>query len=146
MAVSLIVAVFYALAVELLLDFVLRSDILVLAAAPAVSIMATHALLAVGGRGLSSSTTNVYVRAFHERHPRIPIGELPLKLLAGLATIGRRRSCGAGGSVDLHGLDPGIVRPQEAVEILQTGRGSHTPDGWSSRGCVRRVQDSGHRA
>lgn len=94
-AVSLIVAVFYTLAVEFLLAFVLRSNIFVLAAAPAVSIMATHALLEIGGRGLSSSTTNVYVRAFHERHPRIPIGELPRKLLAGLATIG------GGGAVGL---------------------------------------------
>ena len=38
--------------------------------------------------GASASTSDEYMRAFHERQPSIPLREVPGKLLAGISTIG----------------------------------------------------------
>ena len=96
-AVALLVAVFKALALGVFFDHLLKTDIWILAVAPVAGIVLARALLLIGGSDTSSSTSDEYIRAFHERHPRIPIGELPIKLLAGIATIG------SGGAVGLEG-------------------------------------------
>ena len=62
-----------------------------------LGIAASKLLLRTVGGGTSGSTSDEYVRAFHERHPTIPIRYLPAKLLAGIATIG------GGGAVGLEG-------------------------------------------
>ena len=68
-----------------------------LALAPVLGIVASKLVLRTVGGGTSGSTSDEYVRAFHERHPTIAFRFLPAKLLAGVATIG------SGGAVGLEG-------------------------------------------
>ncbi len=95
--VGLLVAVFEQLTVELLLERLLEGPLWWQAVAPVVGLALALAILAYIGNGANSSTSDEYVRAFHERHPRLPLAHLPAKLLAGMATIG------FGGSVGLEG-------------------------------------------
>ncbi len=95
--VGLLVAGFEQLTVEVLLEQLLDGPLWWQAAAPAVGLIAAVAILRYLGRGATPSTSDEYVRAFHERHPRLPLSQLPAKLLAGVATIG------LGGSVGLEG-------------------------------------------
>ena len=95
--VGLLVAGFEQLTVEVLLERLLDGPLWWQAAAPAVGLLAAVAILRYLGRGASPSTSDEYVRAFHERHPQLPLSQLPAKLLAGVATIG------LGGSVGLEG-------------------------------------------
>ncbi len=95
--VALVVAGFEILALGMLLERLLRQNIVVLAAAPVVGIAAARALLLLGGRETTGSTSDEYIRAFHERHPLIPMRQLPAKLLAGATTIG------CGGAMGLEG-------------------------------------------
>lgn len=95
--VAVVVALFEALTQPVLLDWLLEQDLAVLVAAPLVGIAVAQVLLRTVGRGADVSTSDEYIRAFHERHPRIPIGELPGKLLAGVSTIGM------GGAMGLEG-------------------------------------------
>ncbi len=95
--VGLLVAGFEQLTVEVLLERILHGPLWWQAAAPAVGLFAAVAILRYVGRGATPSTSDEYVRAFHERHPRLPLSQLPAKLLAGMATIG------LGGSVGLEG-------------------------------------------
>lgn len=95
--VATIVAGFEMLASDLLLDWLLEQELWVLALAPVIGITAAKVILRFLGRNTSGSTSDEYIRAFHERQPRIPISELPGKLLAGVATIG------AGGAMGLEG-------------------------------------------
>lgn len=95
--VGLLVAGFEQLTVEVLLKRLLEGPLWWQAAAPAVGLFGAVAILRYLGRGATPSTSDEYVRAFHERHPRLPLSQLPAKLLAGVATIG------LGGSVGLEG-------------------------------------------
>ena len=95
--VGLLVAGFEQLTVEVLLESLLEGPLWWQAAAPAVGLFAAVVILRYVGRGTTPSTSDEYVRAFHERHPRLPLSQLPAKLLAGVATIG------LGGSVGLEG-------------------------------------------
>ncbi|MCY4422981.1 MAG: chloride channel protein [Acidimicrobiaceae bacterium] len=95
--VALLVAAFETLALHVVLERVLEQHLAVLALAPMVGIVASKLVLRVVGGGTSGSTSDEYVRAFHERQPSIPIRYLPAKLLAGIATIG------SGGAVGLEG-------------------------------------------
>ena len=95
--VGLLVAVFEQLTVEVLLERLLEGPLWWQASAPFVGLVAAVGILRYIGRGATPSTSDEYVRAFHERHPRLPLSQLPAKLLAGVATIG------LGGSVGLEG-------------------------------------------
>lgn len=95
--VALVVAAFESLALLVLLENLTDEHIVVLAVAPVIGILVARALLLLGGRNTSVYTSDEYIRAFHERHPRIPLRELPAKLLAGIATIG------GGGALGLEG-------------------------------------------
>ena len=95
--VALVVAAFETVALHIVLERVLDQNLAVLALAPVVGIAASKLLLRTVGGGTSGSTSDEYVRAFHERQPSIPIRYLPAKLLAGVATIG------GGGAVGLEG-------------------------------------------
>ncbi len=95
--VALVVAAFETVALHMVLERVLEQHLVVLALAPVVGIVASKLLLRTVGGGTSGSTSDEYVRAFHDRHPSIPIRFLPAKLLAGIATIG------SGGAVGLEG-------------------------------------------
>lgn len=95
--VGLLVAGFEQLTVEVLLKRLLDGPLWWQAAAPAVGLTTAFAILHYFGRGATPSTSDEYVRAFHERHPRLPLSQLPAKLMAGVATIG------LGGSMGLEG-------------------------------------------
>ncbi len=95
--VGILVAGFEQLTVEILLERLLAAPLWWQAVAPGVGLVAAVVILRFVGRGATPSTSDEYVRAFHERHPRLPVSQLPAKLLAGVATIG------LGGSVGLEG-------------------------------------------
>ena len=95
--VALVVAAFETLALHIVLERVLEQHLAVLALAPVLGIAASKLVLRTVGGGTSGSTSDEYVRAFHERHPSIGFRFLPAKLLAGVATIG------SGGAVGLEG-------------------------------------------
>ena len=128
--VGLLVAVFEQLTVEVLLERLLEGPVWWQAAAPAVGLFAAAAILRYVGRGATSSTSDEYVRAFHERHPRLPLSQLPAKLLAGVATIGLGGSVGlegpsvyAGAAVghSTQGLFGRWLRREEAKMLLTAG-------------------------
>ena len=95
--VALIVAAFETLALHIVFERVLEQNLAVLVLAPVAGIVLSKLVLRTVGGGASSSTSDEYIRAFHERQPSIPIRYLPAKLLAGIATIG------GGGAVGLEG-------------------------------------------
>ena len=92
-----VVALFETLTESVLLHWLFDQSLIVLVTAPVVGILAANGLLRWVGRGANGSTSDEYIRAFHERHPRLPILQLPGKLLAGVATIGM------GGAVGMEG-------------------------------------------
>ncbi len=95
--VGVIVAGFDQLTVEILLEEVAHQPLWFKAAAPFLGLTAATLILRSVGHGATPSTSDEYVRAFHERVPNLPLRELPAKLLAGVATIG------GGGAVGLEG-------------------------------------------
>ncbi len=128
--VALIVAGFETLADRVVLERVLDAPLAVLAVAPVVGIITARVVLRVVGRGASGSTSDEYIRAFHERRPRIPIRELPAKLLAGVATIGGGGAVGLEGPSIYTGSSLGLVlheklgrffRREEARILLTAG-------------------------
>ena len=95
--VAVLVAAFETVALHIVFERVLEQPLAVLALAPVLGIAVSKLVLRVVGGGTSGATSDEYTRAFHERHPSIPIRYLPAKLLAGIATIG------SGGAVGLEG-------------------------------------------
>jgi CIC family chloride channel protein len=95
--VAMVVALFDAIAVEVVYDWLLSQRLTLQVVAPAVgSVMAILILRHLAFRS-TSSTSDEYLRAFHDRNPSLPIREVPGKLLAGVATIG------LGGAVGVEG-------------------------------------------
>ena len=109
--VGLLVAAFDYVTVELLLEEVVHWPLAAKAAAPFVGLVVAAGILHVGGT--NSSTSDEYVRAFHERSPDLPLRHLPAKLLAGVATIG------SGGSVGLEG--PAVYAGATIGQAVQDG-------------------------
>ena len=128
--VGLLVAGVEQLTVEVLLERLLDGPLWWQAAAPAIGLFAAVAILRYIGRGATPSTSDEYVRAFHERHPRLPLSQLPAKLLAGVATIGLGGSMGlegpsvyAGATVghSTQGVFGRWLRREEAKMLLTAG-------------------------
>ena len=95
--VALVVAVFDAMTVEVVAHWLTEQDLGVQAVAPFIGALLATLILRHLAFGASASTSDEYVRAFHQRHPSIPLREAPGKLLAGVSTIG------LGGAVGLEG-------------------------------------------
>ena len=95
--VALVVALFDAISVEVVGHWLAEQELSVQAAAPFVGAVLATLILRHLAFGASASTSDEYVRAFHERQPSIPLREVPGKLLAGISTIG------LGGAVGLEG-------------------------------------------
>jgi len=95
--VAVVVAVFDAVAVEVVYHWVRDQDLAWQAAGPLVGAVLAVGILRWLAFGASASTSDEFVRAFHDRNPSIPLREVPGKLLAGIATIGM------GGAVGLEG-------------------------------------------
>ena len=125
-----VVALFETLTESVLLHWLFDQSLVVLVTAPVVGILAANGLLRWVGRGASGSTSDEYIRAFHERHPRLPIFQLPGKLLAGVATIGMGGAVGmegpsiyAGSSIGLwvHEKTGSLLRQDNARLLLTAG-------------------------
>jgi CIC family chloride channel protein len=96
--VGLIVAAFERITVDWLLDELAHRPLWQQAAAPIIGLILSSILLRViGGPDTTNSTSDEYIKAFHERSPNLPWRDLPAKLLAGASTIG------FGGAVGLEG-------------------------------------------
>jgi CIC family chloride channel protein len=96
--VGLLVAVFEQVTVEWLLEELATRPLWQQALAPIIGLTLSSVILrVVGGRGTTNSTSDEYIKAFHDRHPKLPWRHLPAKLMAGAATIG------FGGAVGLEG-------------------------------------------
>ncbi len=128
--VGLLVAGFEQLTVEVLLERLLEGPLWWQAAAPFVGLVAAVGILRLLGGNATSSTSDEYVRAFHERSPKLPITQLPAKLLAGVTTIGLGGSVGlegpsvyAGATVghSTQGLFGRWLRREEAKMLLTAG-------------------------
>ncbi len=97
-SVGLVVAGFEQLTENILLDYLFSLPLWQQSLAPLLGLaLSAFILRYLGGKSASSSTSDEYVKTFHERTPRLPLRELPAKLLAGASTIG------FGGSVGLEG-------------------------------------------
>jgi CIC family chloride channel protein len=81
-----------------------------LALAPGVGlVLATLVLRITRSRG--PETAEEYIRVYHDRRARLPLSELPAKLLAGIATIG------LGGSMGLEG--PSLLTGGTLGDVVQ---------------------------
>ncbi|MCB0996632.1 MAG: chloride channel protein [Acidimicrobiales bacterium] len=109
--VGAVVAGFEELTVRILLDTLHDRPLWEQALAPAVGLVVAAAILRWFGPRASTSTSDEYIRAFHERHGRIPLRQLPAKLLAGAASIG------SGGALGLEG--PSIYAGANIGQNLQ---------------------------
>lgn len=97
-SVGLLVAGFEQLTEKILLGELFSLPLWQQSLAPLVGLALSALILRyVGGKGTTSATSDDYVKAFHERTPKLALRELPAKLLAGASTIG------LGGSVGLEG-------------------------------------------
>lgn len=95
--VASVVALFDALAVEVVFDWLMAQRLGVQMVAPfAGTVLAALVLRWLAFRS-SPATSDEYLRAFHDRSPSLPIREVPGKLVAGIATIG------LGGAVGVEG-------------------------------------------
>lgn len=128
--VATVVAVFETLTESVLLQWLFDRSLVVLVTAPVVGILAANGLLRLLGRGANGATSDEYIRTFHERHPRLPIVQLPAKLLAGVATIGMGGAVGlegpsiyAGSSIGLwiHEKTGSFLRHDQARLLLTAG-------------------------
>lgn len=100
------------------------------AIAPVIGLALSALLLRyMGGKDATTSTSDDYVKAYHDRSPRLPLRHLPAKLMAGAATIGFGGAMGlegpsayAGSSVGLNGPSTLARRwfTREEAKILMT--------------------------
>ena len=95
--VALVVSIFQTLTEEVALSWLFDQSLVVVMLGPVFGIGVAYLLLKYVGRGTSSSTSDEFVRSFHDRSPRLPIRELPGKILAGVTSMG------FGGALGLEG-------------------------------------------
>lgn len=95
--VALLIAGFETLADSIVLEHVKELARWQIVIAPGIGLILAHLILRYLGGETTPATSDEFVRAFHEKNPRLSIRELPAKLLAGVATIG------SGGALGLEG-------------------------------------------
>jgi len=95
--VATLVAAFEYLSATVILDRVLHRPLWQIAIAPGIGLLLASLILRYPGRRMLPSTSDEFNRAFHDRNPRLPLRDLPIKLLAGISTIG------LGGALGLEG-------------------------------------------
>ena len=95
--VATLVAAFEYLSATVILERVLHRPLWQIAIAPGVGLLLASLILRYPGRRMLPSTSDEFNRAFHDRNPRLPLRDLPIKLLAGISTIG------LGGALGLEG-------------------------------------------
>lgn len=128
--VAVVVAVFDAVAVEVVYHWLRDQDLAWQVAGPFAGAVLAGLALRWLAFGASASTSDEFVRAFHDRQPSIPLREMPGKLLAGVATIGLGGAVGlegpsiyAGSSLGLgiHGRLGSWLQRDEARVLLTAG-------------------------
>lgn len=87
-AVGLVVAGFERLTAEVLLENVLAQPVWLQAAAPGIGLLLAAGCLRAGGRHLSPSTSDEYIRAFHDTGGTMDLRSVPYRLAAAVATLG----------------------------------------------------------
>ncbi len=117
--VAVVVAVFEAITVEVAFEWLHDQKLGLQMIAPVAGVVAAILILRTIGRGTSSSTSDEYVKAFHERHPRIPLAHLPGKLMAGMATIGMGGAVGLEGPSIYAGSSMGLAVHERAGRWLR---------------------------
>ena len=95
--VALLISGFEYLTQSVFLERITHRPLYQIAAAPAIGLVLTALLLHWIGRPTNPATSDEFIRVYHERSPRLPLRDLPAKLLAGVATIG------FGGALGLEG-------------------------------------------
>ena len=95
--VALLISGFEYLTQSVFLERITHRPLYQIAAAPAIGLVITALLLHWIGRRANPATSDEFIRVYHERSPRLPLRDLPAKLLAGVATIG------FGGALGLEG-------------------------------------------
>ncbi len=96
-ATGLVVAGFEYVTHTVLLESLFQAREWVQVGAPVLGLVLAALILRYLAFGANNSTSDEYIRVFHERHGKMPLRELPGKMLAGVATIG------LGGSLGLEG-------------------------------------------
>jgi CIC family chloride channel protein len=96
-SVGFFVAVLDYVVVVLLFEPLLHAPLWLQATAPLLGLVLTVVVLRSVGGGLSPSTSEQYIDAFHARHPHMPLAPLRARLLGGVTTIG------SGGALGLEG-------------------------------------------
>lgn len=86
-AVGVFVAGFEELTVALL-DAVRAAPLALQVAMPGIGLAVAAACLRLAGRGATPSTTDEYIRSFHDRTGRLDLRAVPARLLAAVATLG----------------------------------------------------------
>ncbi len=98
--------------VELMLDFLFDRPLWQQALAPSLGLLAAWLLLRfLGGKDTTPATSDEYIRAFHERSPRMSLRHFPAKMLAGISTIG------FGGALGMEG--PSVYAGASTAHHLQ---------------------------
>ena len=87
-ATGLAVAAFDYVTADLLLDHVRTLPTAVLIGMPALGLLLAWAFLHWMGRGASPSTSDEYVRNFHERDRSMDLRPFPARILASISTLG----------------------------------------------------------
>lgn len=95
--VGLVVAAFDWLATELLFEVTYELPTWQQALAPGLGLLGATLILRYLGHRASPATADEYLRAFHDRSSRLPLRLVPVRLAAGIATIG------TGGALGLEG-------------------------------------------
>lgn len=95
--VGAVVAAFDHVTAEILVEGLFGLPLWAQVVAPGIGLVVCAVVLRTVTYRSSPSTSDEYIKAFHARTPRIPLRELPGKMLAGVVTIG------SGGALGLEG-------------------------------------------
>lgn len=117
--VALLVAAFEQVTIELLLERLLEQPLWVISIAPGVGLALSALILRYIANDPSASTSDEYIRAFHDRHPRLPFLAMPARLLAGVATIGLGGAVGLEGPSIYAGASTGLAVHERAGRFLR---------------------------
>jgi CIC family chloride channel protein len=85
---GLAVAAFDRLTGDVLLGGTLDLPVVAQAVVPAVGLVLAMVCLRYLGKGATADTSDAYIQAFHDQGRRLPLGVVPARLLAAVATLG----------------------------------------------------------
>ena len=107
--VAILIAGFEYVTAEVFLHRLQARPLWQIAAAPGLGILLASLILRYPGRRGTSATSDEFIRAFHDRSPRLPLRDLPAKLFAGVVTIGMGGALGLEGPSIYAGATVGLT-------------------------------------